>query len=345
MGHENNISNQFHEAKYNDLPHRLFILNLTPDRLALLSSYQSAITESVDDIVQTFYDHQLTISEVANLIHDEETLSRLFAFQKQYVISLFCGQYDIEYVRNRLRIGAVHKELGVEPKLYLAAMSTLRTIIKQALLPYMPDQSTYIEVSAVINDLMQFDMTLVFETYIGSLIEELEEKKYQAEMNVKELTLKVKLDPLTQLYNQTAMLNALDREIALVKRQQSQLSFLYLDVDHFKRINDTQGHQHGDFVLKTVGDVILDSVRITDIPCRYGGDEFCIVLPQCELKDAKLIAEKIINDFNNIFADYSLSIGLSAIDPDSLCSTAELIEIADQHMYQAKQIPGSFIVA
>jgi diguanylate cyclase (GGDEF)-like protein len=345
MGHENNISNQFHEAKYNDLPHRLFILNLTPDRLALLSSYQSAITESVDDIVQTFYDHQLTISEVANLIHDEETLSRLYAFQKQYVISLFCGQYDIEYVRNRLRIGAVHKELGVEPKLYLAAMSTLRTIIKQALLPYMPDQSTYIEVSAVINDLMQFDMTLVFETYIGSLIEELEEKKYQAEINVKELTLKVKLDPLTQLYNQTAMVNALDREIALVKRQQSQLSFLYLDVDHFKHINDTHGHQHGDFVLKTVGEIILDSVRITDIPCRYGGDEFCIVLPQCELKDAKLVAQKIIDDFNNIFSDYSLSIGLSATDPDSLCSAAELIKIADQQMYQAKRELGNFIVA
>jgi diguanylate cyclase (GGDEF)-like protein len=98
-------------------------------------------------------------------------------------------------------------------------------------------------------------------------------------------------------------------------------------------------------VLKTVGEIILDSVRITDIPCRYGGDEFCIVLPQCELKDAKLVAQKIIDDFNNIFSDYSLSIGLSATDPDSLCSAAELIKIADQQMYQAKRELGNFIVA
>ena len=152
------------------------------------------------------------------------------------------------------------------------------------------------------------------------------------------------MDSLTNIYNQRSMYDFLKRELALAKRHESKLSIIYFDVDNFKAINDKQGHIKGDEVLKTIGLILLKNTRDTDIPCRHGGDEFCLILPDCDLDSAKLICKKIIKDFNSRYQSFSLSFGVAQAGPDNYdIEGQDLIREADQHMYKAKNIKGNAI--
>lgn len=116
-----------------EISHRMTLLGLDRQLFDLLTAQQAVIEDGIDDIVDEFYEAQTAVDEIALLIGDAETLARLRAAQRMYVIDLFRGIYNSEYVNNRLRIGMVHKRIGVEPKLYLAAVRTLKEIIFRTL--------------------------------------------------------------------------------------------------------------------------------------------------------------------------------------------------------------------
>ena len=115
---------------------------------------------------------------------------------------------------------------------------------------------------------------------------------------------------------------------------------MYFDVDKFKDINDTFGHIKGDEVLKNIGLAMLNNVRDTDIPCRYGGDEFCIILPNCGADEAKVVCKKIIKEFADRYPDFSLSVGIAETGIDAYVDGDKLIKKADQNMYRAKEVEG-----
>ncbi|HEX6161710.1 MAG TPA: GGDEF domain-containing protein, partial [Thermoanaerobaculia bacterium] len=98
-------------------------------------------------------------------------------------------------------------------------------------------------------------------------------------------------DSLTGLYNRWYVIEKIDTEINRALRHGSPMSLLMLDIDHFKRINDTFGHSAGDQVLQAVGKLLRDSCRVYDVPGRYGGEEFCIVLPETRLGNTNVVAE------------------------------------------------------
>src|SRR5690349_17074965 len=100
-------------------------------------------------------------------------------------------------------------------------------------------------------------------------------------------------DSLTGLYNRWYVMEKIDSEMNRALRHGSPMSLLMLDLDHFKRVNDSFGHSVGDEVLKTVGQVLRDSCRVYDVPGRYGGEEFCIVLPETRIANTKHVAERI----------------------------------------------------
>ena len=100
-------------------------------------------------------------------------------------------------------------------------------------------------------------------------------------------------DPLTGMRNRVAMVNSLQREIALGKRHNDFLSLLIIDIDHFKQINDAHGHTAGDRVLLQVAATIMDTVRQTDMSFRYGGEEFVVVLSKTNLEGAVVIGERL----------------------------------------------------
>jgi len=337
-----------------EITRRLDLLNLDINILSILSKHRKIIVDNIDIIVTDFYQRQTEIDEISLLIGDAETLNRLRGAQKHYVLDLFAGNYGSEYVNNRLRIGLVHKRIGVEPKLYISAVVTLKECISNVLESILTDKEELKTTLDVLNRLINFDTTLVFDTYIGSLVGEIETAKKRTEIYAQELEIKVALrtkqleeqakrDPLTGLFNHRAFQESLHRELSLAKRRKGDLALVYIDVDKFKKLNDLHGHLYGDEILKTIARVFFDKLRQTDIPCRYGGDEFCIILPDCEQSQAQEVCEKIFAELKRCKVACSLSVGIHNFNYDNDMSADEFIHLADQKMYEAKKIEGNSI--
>ncbi|MDY6942367.1 MAG: GGDEF domain-containing protein [Pseudomonadota bacterium] len=334
-----------------EIQNRMDLLGLTFEALEQLYGMKEFIESRIDLIVDEFYDRQTSIDEISLLIGDADTLQRLRTAQRNYIVDLFSGRYDREYVNNRLRIGMVHKRIGVEPKLYLSAVRSLKELLIQQLDTAIEDRQRFRFLAETLDRLIYFDTTLVFDTYIDSLVGEIETAQKRTEIYAKSLEEKVaqrtrqledqaKRDPLTELYNKRAMHEMLAREIAVAKRRQTPLSMIYIDVDCFKEINDKYGHVKGDEVLKNLACCLRANIREVDIPCRYGGDEFCVILPDCHLGNAELLGQRIVEACSECGPACSLSVGLAQTGPEQFVTGDELIRLADDKMYSAKRDGG-----
>jgi two-component system, cell cycle response regulator len=169
-------------------------------------------------------------------------------------------------------------------------------------------------------------------------LQELEESNRQ-------LAQKVNHDSLTGAYNRRFMEAFLEREIARGTRFRRPVALLFIDIDFFKKINDTYGHQTGDQVLTQVGRILKASVRDADCVCRYGGEEFVVILPETDLwggtqlaeKIRKLVAEwKFSTDDPSRDLRITVSIGVAAMNPNRPLEKEMLIQMADQSVYTAK---------
>jgi len=150
-------------------------------------------------------------------------------------------------------------------------------------------------------------------------------------------------DPLTRLFNRRFLEESLTRELELASRKKQSVAVLFLDLDHFKKFNDTFGHDAGDMVLQSVADLFRTFFRSTDICCRYGGEEFAIVLPESSSEDAAIRANALRSEIKRLRLQYkkqtlgplSLSAGVAAF-PEHCLSSEELLKIADQCLYESK---------
>lgn len=158
-------------------------------------------------------------------------------------------------------------------------------------------------------------------------------------------------DSLTNVYTRRYFLERFDEEIKRAHAKKIKLSFLMLDVDHFKMVNDQYGHLTGDCVLKEVGLIIKENIREIDIAGRYGGEEFCVVLPETDLEGALMVADRIrrvteqrlIKAYDNSIR-ITLSIGISTF-PSNGKQVEELIDKADWSLYRAKSQGRNCVVA
>jgi len=151
-------------------------------------------------------------------------------------------------------------------------------------------------------------------------------------------------DPLTGLYNRRFMLEAFEQVLNRAERHNSCLAILMIDLDHFKNFNDTYGHEAGDKVLEMVAEQFKRNLRLEDIACRYGGEEFCILCPDTGIREAHVLAEKLrhcIAEQQVIYQEQALdkvtlSVGIS-IYPNHGNSSNELLQQADKALYNAKE--------
>ncbi|MDH5354937.1 MAG: GGDEF domain-containing protein [Gammaproteobacteria bacterium] len=151
-------------------------------------------------------------------------------------------------------------------------------------------------------------------------------------------------DALTGLYNYRHFENILQAEMDRSKRSGIPTSLVMIDLDHFKQINDTHGHEVGNAVLKVVADTLISEVRTTDVVCRYGGEEFAIIFPETHLNLAVKVADRIresiamtpiINGSDEL--NVTASMGASVYIKSSTLTLEEFVDSVDKYLYEAKQ--------
>mgnify|MGYP001446471438 CR=1 FL=1 len=150
-------------------------------------------------------------------------------------------------------------------------------------------------------------------------------------------------DSLTGLYNHTAIKRMLDSEVAQARRTELPICFAMIDIDHFKRVNDTHGHPTGDKVISTLAALLKRSLRKADIVGRYGGEEFSLILPDTSLDEATLVIDKIRQNFEKVVHTSfegetflcTLSAGVYEMKGEK--SSEDMISEADAALYKAKQ--------
>ena len=153
-------------------------------------------------------------------------------------------------------------------------------------------------------------------------------------------------DSLTGLYNRWYVMEKIDSEMNRALRHGAPMSVLMIDLDHFKQINDSYGHPAGDEVLKSVGQVLRESCRVYDVAGRYGGEEFCIVLPETRVNNTHVVAERIRHRLestslavggSSVVVTASIGVaGTDSLSNDAVLSASALVERADRALYAAK---------
>ncbi|WP_034602743.1 GGDEF domain-containing protein [Maridesulfovibrio frigidus] len=341
-----------------EIAKRKGLLDISDEDAKILLDTKPIIISDLDTIVEDFYDILVEVEGVAQVIGDAESLYRLKNHLRGYLRSLFDAQYDIHYVQSRLRIGLVHKRIGVPPKLYIAAYKILSGILQDRLRTTKSDEPCKICIQRykALEKLMLFDLVLVFDTYIQGLVNEVNRSREDLEVYARDLEFTVaertqqlaeqaNKDGMTSLYNQRSFFEHMRKELARAQRRAERFSLCYLDLDHFKQANDTKGHKYGDAVLINVAKAMGQILREEDVAARYGGDEFCIMLPQTTSDMAKSVCNRLTKAFSEMDQEcrVTMSIGIAEFIPDMDIDADTLIKKADKAMYASKKQSGHYI--
>jgi diguanylate cyclase (GGDEF)-like protein len=153
-------------------------------------------------------------------------------------------------------------------------------------------------------------------------------------------------DPLTNLYNRRFVMNTFEKVTSLAVRTNKKLFVLVFDCDNFKDINDNYGHQKGDLVLSMIGEIIVGTMRKSDVVARWGGDEFLVLGHYEEEIGLQTVLERLEDNFRNLSKEIDISVIVSigsAIFPYHGIDLFELIKIADENMYTSKLTKKGFI--
>ncbi|MBO6826619.1 MAG: GGDEF domain-containing protein [Sneathiella sp.] len=331
-----------------EIARRLHLLNFTDEDRERILIVRDKIVARSHEIVEEYYEFQLADPDIASVIGDIDTLKRLKKYMLDYIASLFSGVIDAQYVNTRLRIGKVHKRLDVRPKLYMKAHAKLQNILDREV-EACSFSADAIIIKQAIHKILLFDAELVFDAYVEAYLTEMqtatrEVEKYASQVGIKldsmfsRLHEKSQKDALTGLHNRRALYDYLKHESQVAERHHLSFVLIYMDLNNFKTVNDLHGHQAGDDVLAQVGRTLVSQTRAVDIPARYGGDEFCIIMPRTNLNEVEIPLRRIASDFD-AHCNYpvTFSMGVVQVGPTFFEEPEELIQIADRLMYEAKQ--------
>jgi len=170
-------------------------------------------------------------------------------------------------------------------------------------------------------------------------------KELQIQDMMEKLQELASIDSMTKLYNRRHFKQLSEHSIDLAKRNKQPVSIIMLDIDKFKNINDTYGHQVGDEVIINLANILRYNKRKSDIICRFGGEEFVIMLPNTPVKGANIVAQKIRKDVENFILNitdnqkinFTISLGVSSINLEDDNSIELSLKHADDALYQAKE--------
>jgi diguanylate cyclase (GGDEF)-like protein len=341
----------FEQMKFSDreIEKRMGLFEMTDEDSEILRSCRPLISERLDWVIEEFYARQIDDPEIALIIGDAETLSRLKGSMRNYIVELFNGVYDQVYVNSRLRVGKVHWRIGVTPKFFLSALRRLFGVLCAVVEESSDSPIEFHRRKEAILKVLFFDSQLVFDTYINAISSEVtaaqEETAQYAENLEDQIALRTKqlekltlTDDLTGVLNKRAFRENAQREITAARHAGTSLTLLFIDLNSFKLLNDTLGHQAGDDLLCNVAKLLKLAARGSDIVCRVGGDEFCVIMPDAGRDAAVQLGQRFSQLADESSGTpISASIGVAVTGPREYCTVDELIKQSDDSMYKAKE--------
>jgi diguanylate cyclase (GGDEF)-like protein len=298
------------------------------------------------------------VDEISNefVLKYSEPGTRAKQCRREIDLQIECGIFS--WIINRRQPALIPAlSFDKEKSIIMLPLSTVKGALGAVLILTPIQESLITHENLKLLTLLSKEFSLVMEN--NRLVERLRKKQISLEKANKEIKLLSRTDTLTGCYNRGYLSEVLPKEITRALRYKRPLSLTMCDIDHFKNINDTYGHQCGDEVLKKMVSCVSEVIRAdTDWLARYGGEEFLIVLPETQLKDASGLAErlrkKIANKSIEIPGDtisITVSFGVTGFDSSNSATsiTSEaLIRTADRRLYEAKNqgrnkvVSGSF---
>ncbi|MBG52039.1 MAG: hypothetical protein CML99_06415 [Rhodobiaceae bacterium] len=338
------------QMKFSDfeISKRKVLFDLTETDFDLLRSCRLAVVERLDWAIDEFYARQLNNPEIALIIGDSDTLGRLKNSMRGYIVEIFEGNYDEAYVNSRLRVGKVHWRIGVTPKYFLSALRLLYGVLCTIIEESSDGREEVAAKEATLLKMLFFDSQLVFDTYIFALQSEVmaaqdETSEYADSLEkivatrTQQLRTLALTDELTGVNNKRAFYEHAKRELSNAQRHHLPLSLIYVDVNEFKQLNDTLGHSAGDNLLTTLTKNLSIATRDSDILCRLGGDEFCVLLPDTNREGTAAVADRFASLMAaDPAAIVGASVGIATTGPVIFLQIDDLLHKADLSMYQAK---------
>ncbi len=326
-----------------ELRHRKELLGFTPAHAESLAGLRAIALAEVDGLVEEFCRRQLAVPAIRALIGDRDTILRLGAAMRAYVLRMFEGSYDIGYANSRLRVGQVHARLGVAPNLYIAALHMLESLVEERI-GKTP--------CPALHKLFLLDLQFAFDAYVHGLSGELartrDEIRHHSqalerafEERMAEALRDADTDPLSGLRSRRGFEAVFAREWEIALATGVDLTIAVLDLDGFKRINDSKGHLEGDRVIQVVGQVIAAARRSADFAFRIGGDEFCLILPMTGRREATAACERLRARIGEALGgEVTISYGLAALRGSGAAMPRDLLAEADRALYRMKAAPG-----
>ena len=209
-------------------------------------------------------------------------------------------------------------------------------VVHSTIVPILDIDGDIVEFIAIRNDVTEFENT---KEQLGTLNKAMKHKVDELYSMAQNLEQQASIDILTGIFNRMKFEEYFDLEVQKAKMHRNPLSIILLDIDDFKKVNDTFGHNEGDEVIKSISNLLTKNVRGTDTLSRWGGEEFVILLPSTSLEQAKIVANnlrKIIfdHDFNIPQQKISCSFGVAIYNPED--TKEELFKRVDKILYKAK---------
>ncbi len=300
------------------------------------------IQPNVDSIIEDFYGALEQTAEFQSMELDQSRINHLKMTQRTYLLNLGQDFDTLDYFESRLRVGAAHERAGVSLSLYQSFYCQLQNM----LLSLVPDEirqkpDAFAELAQFIIKITSLDMSLAIETYHSTEVHGLEDSITICRQESELLRRSLRFDSVTRVHSRAFVVQALEEKLARAQESGEPLCAVMADLDLFKDINDTYGHQVGDRVLHDVATRMVTGARSSDIVGRYGGEEFLIIFEDASLDVARDLSERIrirvladpfIEDSTTLHMTVSLGVAQARASDDA----ETLIRRADLALYEAK---------
>jgi diguanylate cyclase (GGDEF)-like protein len=311
---------------------RQALLGFTEDDAAVLASLRGLVGEVAEAVA----------ADLVKALAEEMPAIRRWPVRaiRDHIKQMFGGHYGPGYANSRARAGRALRRGRVPLSLYLTALDRLRRLLADVIAAAgsLGSRRRAAEGLDALGKLTALDAGLVADAYLASATAVLDGERQRAENHAALLETRLGSDSLTDLYNHRAFYEHLRREIAAARRCRAPLSLVFMDVNDFKALNDCAGHLAGDKVLLRIGRALRACVRETDFPCRYGGDEFCILMPGTEVEQARQACERFLAALaRQGLGQVAFSIGIVQVGPGRYLDAEAAVDRADALMYEAKR--------